>query len=143
MAITREDAKNYFIKLSENEPEDYYFQFIAKCDIIPNKIFASMENRSDIRPEVINFKIPKVKKPRKLSKKAYYALIYSGDRFTEKATGFITGSNNMHGARHMVYLEFVANSLIIEQDDKKYIPAWVVIEKGLWDFVNKDDKMTI
>jgi len=45
MVITREDAKNYFIRLSENEPEDYYFQFIAKCDIVPDEIFASMENR--------------------------------------------------------------------------------------------------
>ena len=62
MTITREDAKNYFIKLSENEPEDYYFQFIAKCDIVPDEIFAKMENRSDIRPTVIEYKIPKVKK---------------------------------------------------------------------------------
>ena len=142
MAITREDAKNYFIRLSENEPEDYYYQFIAKCDIVPDEIFASMENRSDIRPTVIEYKIPKVKKPRKPSKKAYYELIYSGDRFTEKATGFVVGNNGMHGSRYIEYIAWVADSLIIEQDNKKYIPVWIVSEKSLWDFVNKEDKIT-
>jgi len=49
----------------------------------------------------------------------------------------------MHGSRYIEYIAWVADSLIIEQDDKKYIPVWIVVEKGLWDFVNKDDKITI
>ena len=142
MTITREDAKNYFIRLSENEPEDYYYQFIAKCDIVPDEIFAGMENRSDIRPTVIEYKIPKVKKPRKPSKKAYYALVAKCDRVTEKAIGFIIGTNHLHGSGYMEYVEWIADSLIIRQDDKKYIPAWIIAEKGLWDFVNKEDKIT-
>jgi len=148
----KERAKQYFQKriekaLSQDKEEDAEdFQLMLnKCDNIPLEVFEDWEIK-DSTPlyHAVNNYVPKKtrKKSSKPTKKAYYALIYSGDRFTEKATGFITGSNNMHGAKHMVYVEFVANSLIIEQDDKKYIPAWIVSDKGLWDFVNKEDKIT-
>jgi len=36
----------------------------------------------------------------------------------------------------LFYFSFIIDTI------KNYIPAWIVSEKGLWDFVNKDDKIT-
>ena len=146
-------AKQYFLnriakaQLEEDtEATEEYQRLLEKCDIIPNEIFEQWENTgANILHNVNGYKISKVKstKPRKATQKVYYALGAAVDKLTEKAIGIITGSNNLHGTAYAEYLTWIPCSQIIEQDGKIYIPAWIVSENNIWDFINKKDSIKI
>ena len=141
---SKELIKQKFLKFadeSDGEDREYYNRMADKCESIPVEEFDKI-SQGEARALVEGYKIKKTTKTRKATKKAYYALVAKCDRVTEKAIGFITGTNHLHGSGYREYVEWIADSLIIRQDDKKYIPAWIIAEKGLWDFVNKDDKIT-
>jgi len=140
---SKELIKAKFLKFadeSDGEDREYFLKMADKCELIPVEEFDKI-NQGDARNLVESYKIKKTIKTRK-AKKAYYALIAKCDRVTEKAIGFVTGTNHLHGSGYREYVEWIADSLIIRQDEKEYIPAWIIAEKGLWDFVNKKDKIT-
>jgi len=116
---SKELIKAKFLKFadeSDGEDREYFLKMADKCELIPVEEFDKI-NQGDARNLVESYKIKKTIKTRK-AKKAYYALIAKCDRVTEKAIGFVTGTNHLHGS------------------------GWIIAEKGLWDFVNKKDKIT-
>lgn len=90
----------------------------------------------------INDWIPKRKlATRKPKNQAYYAAEI--DTVTEKAVGFVTGCNNLHGNNYREYITWVAQSICVDYDGKTYIPAWIVSKDGLWNSVDKNDKIIL
>jgi len=151
--MAKAKAKQYFLNRivkarieEDTEATQEYQKLLEKCDIIPDTTFEIWENQgSNTLHNVNGYKIPKVKstKSRKATQKVYYALGAPVDKRTEKAIGIVTGSNNLHGTAYAEYLTWIPCSQIIEHDGKIYIPAWIVSENNIWDFINKKDSIKI
>jgi hypothetical protein len=114
----------------------------SKIDLMQESDFDGCKNAGMVY-HTINCWIPKRKKAiHKPKNQAYYAVDII-DKITDKAYGFVTATNNMHGKNYSEYITWVAQSICVVTNGKTYIPAWVALKEGLWKSVNKNDKINI
>lgn len=132
----------------ENDDEEWIEELndlIEKIEGAPiqhiEETYAEEINLNEIRLYVgLNRHKPK-RKRKKSSTTTYYKFIGTFDEVTEKAFGIITGTNEMHGVAYRVYYEWIPFSQVVKENDKTYIPAWLINTKGIQKMIDWDDKM--
>jgi hypothetical protein len=130
---------NEFIERNKIEDEAEYL--LGKYNQMGESDFDDCTSSGSVYHKIVGWAPKRKTVARKTQNQAYYAA--SIDRVTEKAYGFVTGSNNLHGNRYREYITWVAQSVCVDRDDKTYIPAWIISKDSLWDSIDKNDKINL
>lgn len=121
--------------------QDELPKLLEKYNQMTDNDFSECQTPGDVYHTLEAWTKPRKKRQHvKSEKQTYYKLDEPIQEVTEKAYGIVTGSNNLHGSRLQLYIEWIPISQIKEIDNNIYIPAWLISKNNLWDFIDKDSK---
>jgi len=129
-------------KLERTDFDEWVVELIQKFETLPEESYASCQDFYDLRVTIQTYRKPSARKTLTKRKTTYLELGVPISTATEKAIGFVTGTNNKHGSNYREFVQWVAKSQIIEQDDKTFIPAWIVSNEMIWHCVDKNSTIT-
>jgi len=135
---------NQFIERHNIEEE--LPELLAKFEQMTEEDFSECGSPGQVYHKIVAWSKPRAKrKPSAKPKTQIYYKLNLGDlqEVTEKAYGICTGSNNLHGSRHRLFLEWIPQSQCKKIEKDIYIPAWIVSTSGLWDFIDKESKVNL
>lgn len=134
---------NQFIERHGLEGEELSY-LLNKYEQMTDNDFLECKTPGDVYHIIQAWTKPKKKRQYvKPEKQTYYRLDEPIQEATEKAYGIVTGSNNLHGSRLQVYIEWIPISQIKEIENNIYIPAWLISKNSLWNFIDKDSKIEL
>lgn len=139
--MTKDQAQKILEAKFERTEDEFFQELLMKLPSLPEEAYEKCGTFQELRLVIETYKKPSTRKSSASKTNTYYELIVPVADATEKAIGVVTSENHKHGSNRREHIQWIPMSQIIEENEKFYIPTWIISKNMMWNVVNRNSKM--